>query len=459
MSAPGLSVVLAGGGCRTAWSVGLLEELRDAAARAARVGGRVGRRVHGGRARGALDRADDGALPRARRGATARNVYPERLGRAPVFPHEEIYRATVACGLDAAGMARLAGAGPVRILLAHTGAGARFAPAFWARAARLPRAQACRCPARSRRGAAGLRARGGHRAGRWARPRGSRCRARLVGDAAGDPAAARRRPDVRRRRLRRERAAACAVVGGAAGRVLVLLTRPARPQTLPATATGSTSRPTGGADREVGLHQPRQARGDVPGRSRRRAALARARPALGRRRRRGCDTARRERAERRRVPCRLSRDRGAAAVAPRSARVCCRSRAPGRSRRASRRAPLPRASASPLDQSSSTARPAATIMRASVAASRSLTPANAAMCVRHGATISSRISCARRATCGSGPFASSSCQGPAPRSSMVSHTASTKTRAASASLPGNGAAPRRARSARSARRRSPRAPR
>jgi hypothetical protein len=63
--------------------------------------------------------------------ANRRNVYPERIGRGGVFPHEPIYRATVACGLDDDGMARLRTAGPVRILLAATIPGTRLVPSLW----------------------------------------------------------------------------------------------------------------------------------------------------------------------------------------------------------------------------------------------------------------------------------------------------------------------------------------
>jgi len=125
-----LSVVLAGGGCRTAWSVGLLEELRPELPEPREWAG-----VSAGACM-AVALAARSTGPMMERflelaGENPRNVYPERLGRAPVFPHEAIYRATVACGLDAGGLERLAAAGPVRILLAHAAAGLRFAPLLW----------------------------------------------------------------------------------------------------------------------------------------------------------------------------------------------------------------------------------------------------------------------------------------------------------------------------------------
>jgi len=91
---------------------------------------------------------------------------------------------------------------------------------------------------------------------------------------------------------------------------------------------------------------------------------------------------------------------------------------------------------SPVHQSSSTARPAATIIRASVLASRVLAPVASAMRICHGASRRSMMASATRASSGSGPLASSKRQGPAPRDSIVSHTASTKTRATAALLPG-----------------------
>lgn len=130
MSVVDLSVVLAGGGCRTAWSVGLLEELRaDLPEPREWAGVSAGACM----AVALAARSTETMMARflALAGENRRNVYPERLGRAPVFPHEAIYRATVACGLDAAGLARLAQAGPVRILLAHAAGGARFAPLLW----------------------------------------------------------------------------------------------------------------------------------------------------------------------------------------------------------------------------------------------------------------------------------------------------------------------------------------
>jgi hypothetical protein len=127
VSAPGFSVVLAGGGCRTAWSVGLLDELRDALPDPREWAG-----VSAGACMAVALAARSTAPMMERFLALAaqnrRNVYPERLGRGAVFPHETIYRATVACGLDDAGLARLAQAGPVRILLAHAETGPRFAP-------------------------------------------------------------------------------------------------------------------------------------------------------------------------------------------------------------------------------------------------------------------------------------------------------------------------------------------
>jgi predicted acylesterase/phospholipase RssA len=125
-----LSVVLAGGGCRTAWSVGVIEELRRELPEPREWAG-----VSAGAcmAVALAARATEPMMARflALAGANRRNVYPERIGRGGVFPHEPIYRATVACGLDDDGIARLRAAGPVRILLAATVPGARLLPSLW----------------------------------------------------------------------------------------------------------------------------------------------------------------------------------------------------------------------------------------------------------------------------------------------------------------------------------------
>src|SRR5262249_41775186 len=124
-----LSIVLAGGGCRTAWSVGVLEELRDALPEPREWAG-----VSAGScmAVGVAGRSTEPMMAcfLADTPVNRRNVTPGRLGRASVFPHEAIYRATVAAGLDGAGLERLHGAGPVRILLAYTTPEARFARTF-----------------------------------------------------------------------------------------------------------------------------------------------------------------------------------------------------------------------------------------------------------------------------------------------------------------------------------------
>lgn len=125
-----ISVVLAGGGCRTAWGVGVLEELRGELPEPREWAG-----VSAGScmAVALAARATEPMMARflALAAANRRNVYPERIGRGGVFPHEPIYRATVACGLDDDGMARLGAAGPVRILLAATIPGTRLVPSLW----------------------------------------------------------------------------------------------------------------------------------------------------------------------------------------------------------------------------------------------------------------------------------------------------------------------------------------
>jgi predicted acylesterase/phospholipase RssA len=125
-----VSVVLAGGGCRTAWGVGVVDELRDILPEPREWAG-----VSAGAcmAVALAARATEPMMARflALAAANRRNVYPERIGRGGVFPHEPIYRATVACGLDDPGLARLHAAGPVRILLAATIPGARLVPSLW----------------------------------------------------------------------------------------------------------------------------------------------------------------------------------------------------------------------------------------------------------------------------------------------------------------------------------------
>lgn len=124
------AVVLAGGGCRTAWSVGVVDELRDALPEPDEWAG-----VSAGACM-AIALAARATTPMMERflalaAANRRNVYPERIGRGGVFPHEAIYRATVVCGLDGDGLQRLHGAGPVRILLAATTPGAPVVPTLW----------------------------------------------------------------------------------------------------------------------------------------------------------------------------------------------------------------------------------------------------------------------------------------------------------------------------------------
>ena len=124
------AVVLAGGGCRTAWSVGLLDELRAELPEPCEWAGvSAGACMAVGLA--ARSTAPMMACFLAHATVNQRNVYPERIGRGAVFPHEAIYRATVASGLADGGLERLRAAGPVRILLAYAEPGARFVPAFW----------------------------------------------------------------------------------------------------------------------------------------------------------------------------------------------------------------------------------------------------------------------------------------------------------------------------------------
>ncbi|HEY8514774.1 MAG TPA: patatin-like phospholipase family protein [Candidatus Binatia bacterium] len=125
-----LAIVLAGGGCRTAWSVGFLEEVRAELPEPVEWAGvSAGACMAVGLAARSVPSMMDCFLRLA--AANRRNFYPERIGRGRVFPHEPIYRQTVASGLADCGLERLREAGPVRILLAYVEPHARFLPSLW----------------------------------------------------------------------------------------------------------------------------------------------------------------------------------------------------------------------------------------------------------------------------------------------------------------------------------------
>ena len=139
---PEMSVVFAGGGCRTFWALGAYTALADLATPIEFAGVSAGAAM----ALGAATRQEQ-ALVAAfcdRVAVNRRNVYPERLllGR-PVFPQEAMYRATVHDLLGGADFARLADAPPVRMLQAYVEPGwpvsRTVASAWWAFAARRRR--------------------------------------------------------------------------------------------------------------------------------------------------------------------------------------------------------------------------------------------------------------------------------------------------------------------------------
>jgi predicted acylesterase/phospholipase RssA len=126
------SIVLAGGGCRAFWSLGVLEALRrDLSTPPGAEGPFVTEwaGVSAGAAMAVLHltgRATSGVerFEVATR-ANPKNVYPLRLlrGERP-FPHEAMYRAALEHGAGGDAIARLRAAGPLRILQAFLEAGA-----------------------------------------------------------------------------------------------------------------------------------------------------------------------------------------------------------------------------------------------------------------------------------------------------------------------------------------------
>ncbi len=118
-----LSIVLAGGGCRAFWTLGVVEQLRRDLPPVFEWAG-----VSAGAAMAMLylaDYASDGVVEFERlTAANPRNVYPERLlaGRQP-FPHEDIYRTALQYALQGDAFQRLSESPPLRILHAFIEAG------------------------------------------------------------------------------------------------------------------------------------------------------------------------------------------------------------------------------------------------------------------------------------------------------------------------------------------------
>jgi predicted acylesterase/phospholipase RssA len=134
-----MSVVFAGGGCRTFWALGAYTSLADLGVAVEFAGVSAGAAM----ALVAATRMEDALVAAfcARTAANRRNVYPERLllGR-PVFPQEAMYRATVHELLGGSSFGRLAAAPRVRMLQAYVEPGwpvsRTVARAWWAYAAR-----------------------------------------------------------------------------------------------------------------------------------------------------------------------------------------------------------------------------------------------------------------------------------------------------------------------------------
>lgn len=134
-----MSVVFAGGGCRTFWALGAYTSLADLAKPVEFAGVSAGAAM----ALTAATRQEDALIAAfcARTAANRRNVYPERLlsGR-PVFPQEAMYRATVHDLLGGSEFGRLARAPVVRLQQAYIEPGwsvpRTAARAWWAYAAR-----------------------------------------------------------------------------------------------------------------------------------------------------------------------------------------------------------------------------------------------------------------------------------------------------------------------------------
>ncbi|MEW6775831.1 MAG: patatin-like phospholipase family protein [Bdellovibrionota bacterium] len=118
-----ISIVFAGGGCRTAWAVGILEELRKELPPVREWAGvSAGSCMAVAFAAGRVGEMFDFFLDITSK--NPRNVYLERFfGKGKMFPHEPMYRATIAHALKDGGFEKLRNGAPVRTLLAYVEAG------------------------------------------------------------------------------------------------------------------------------------------------------------------------------------------------------------------------------------------------------------------------------------------------------------------------------------------------
>lgn len=137
-----MSVVFAGGGCRTFWALGAYKALAELARPVEFAGVSAGAAMAIVAAMGMEDELI--AAFCARTAVNRRNAYPERLVLGgSVFPQEAMYRGTVHDLVGGAEFGRVAAAPPVRLLQAYVPPGwpvsRTVARAWWAYAARRRR--------------------------------------------------------------------------------------------------------------------------------------------------------------------------------------------------------------------------------------------------------------------------------------------------------------------------------
>jgi predicted acylesterase/phospholipase RssA len=137
-----VSVVFAGGGCRTFWALGAYVTLADLLRPVEIAGVSAGAAMSLAAATGQETELVEAFC--ARTAKNPRNVYPERLlFGGPLFPQEAMYRATIHELLGDAGLQRLARGPQVKILQAYVEPGrpvlSTVASAWWKYAGRRRR--------------------------------------------------------------------------------------------------------------------------------------------------------------------------------------------------------------------------------------------------------------------------------------------------------------------------------
>lgn len=125
-STPRLSLVLSGGGCKSFWSIGALEVLREELPEIHHWAGvSAGAAMALAQVTGRFDRCFEHFIEIV--GRNRRNVYPARvLRRQRAFPHDDIYRSAVRRALHDGGFANVRKGPPVHILLSYVKAGYPF---------------------------------------------------------------------------------------------------------------------------------------------------------------------------------------------------------------------------------------------------------------------------------------------------------------------------------------------